>query len=524
VRPPPSHLLAPWCRCYWDRSATPLPMRRCRGCKNPRCDDPVVSHWGCKRARPAQHSANALQWLVSSVPPARGDAQPGGFVHRVGCGGCSDDEDCDRTRATPLCPYGADRTWEIDAARAALLPAETMPPASAAARAPAAASASGPTETAAEIQRQTEDYERRVDRERREELNAEWYIHVYLPHEARKRARWIAEQAEKKRQHKESVARMVQVFEDAESQMVLGKAALQKDDDAAAQAHFASALQLLEAQGHPPFSMRRRFRLELAYCKSWARWAAEKASDECKQRVRFIAAVEEAYERLKTADAVPVVLETWHAKAIHRELELTKQRIRDYERCRAGYAVPWWYRGPCPAWRDVEAFWRGQPPDPCPEWRATVGSLQESLLQQLAFDEVTRPRRLADEQRRQEQLAKRLAKRQRRQWKGGQVAVLPACDGRFHCGACWAARERDLRRPPYVRSERSQLSDHIRRACEYTDGVAKSFRGHVMAPDGCRRHYALCVCGLVRCAAVAEAWVRHLGAADWQSALREVAV
>ena len=64
----------------------------------------------------------------------------------------------------------------------------------------------------------------------------------------------------------------------------------------------------------------------------------------------------------------------------------------------AKYAVPWWYRGPCPAWRDVEAFWRGQPPDPCPEWRATVGSLQESLLQQLAFDEVTRPRRLADEQ------------------------------------------------------------------------------------------------------------------------------
>eukprot|EP01047_Picozoa_sp_COSAG01_P005311 COSAG01_NODE_180_length_22910_cov_19.255710_12_plen_203_part_00 len=112
-------------------------MRRCRGCKNPRCDDPVVSHWGCKRARPAQHSANALQRLVSSVPPARGDAQPGGFVHRVGCGGCSDDEDCDRTRATPLCPYGADRTWEIDAARVALLPAETMPPASAAARAPA---------------------------------------------------------------------------------------------------------------------------------------------------------------------------------------------------------------------------------------------------------------------------------------------------------------------------------------------------------------------------------------------------
>jgi hypothetical protein len=522
VRPPPSHLLAPWRRCYWGRSATPLPMRRCRGCKNPRCDDLVVSQWGCKRARPAQHSANALQRFVSSVPPARGDAQPGGFVHRVGCGGCSDDEDCGRTRATPLCPYGADRTWEIGAARAAPLPAEMMPPASAAARAPAAASASGPTEAAAEMQRQAEDYERRVDRERREELNAEWYIHVYIPHEARKRARWIAEQAEKKRQHKESVARMVQVFEDAESQMVLGEAALQKDDVAAAQAHFASALQLLEAQGHPPFGTRRRFRHELAVCRSWARCAAEKASDEYKERVRVIAAVEEAYERLKTADDVPVVLETRHAKAIHRELELTKQRIRDYERCRAGYAVPWWYRGSCLAWRDAEHPWGHRSVDPCSEWRATVGSLQESLLQQLASDEVTRPRRLAAEQRRQEQLAKRLAKR--RQRKGGQVAVLPACDGRFHCGACWAARERDLRRPPFVRSERRQLRHHIRRACEFTDGVAKLFRGRVMAPDGCRRHYALCVCGLARCAALVEAWVRHPGAADWQSRLREGAV
>eukprot|EP01049_Picozoa_sp_SAG25_P001767 SAG25_NODE_84_length_16553_cov_5.346238_12_plen_46_part_00 len=45
-----------------------------------------------------------------------------------------------------------------------------------------------------------------------------------------------------------------------------------------------------------------------------------------------------------------------------------------------------------------------------------------------------------------------------------------------------------------------------------------------MAPDGCRRHYALCVCGLARCAALVEAWVRHPGAADWQSRLREGAV
>jgi hypothetical protein len=56
-------------------------------------------------------------------------------------------------------------------------------------------------------------------------MNAEWYINVYIPHEACKRARWVAEQAEKKRQHKESVARMVQVFEDVESQNVLGEAA-----------------------------------------------------------------------------------------------------------------------------------------------------------------------------------------------------------------------------------------------------------------------------------------------------------
>eukprot|EP01047_Picozoa_sp_COSAG01_P110454 COSAG01_NODE_39278_length_478_cov_6.920844_2_plen_127_part_01 len=92
-------------------------------------------------------------------------------------------------------------------------------------------------------------------------------------------------------------------------------------------------------------------------------------------------------------------------------------------------------------WRDAEHPWGHRSVDPCSEWRATVGSLQESLLQQLASDEVTRPRRLAAEQRRQEQLAKRLAKR--RQRKGGQVAVLPACDGRFHCGACWAATTAD---------------------------------------------------------------------------------
>ena len=153
--------------------------------------------------------------------------------------------------------------------------------------------------------------------------------------------------------------------------------------------------------------------------------------------------------------------------------------------------------------------------------RAEEGQHRRKLTEQQAR---RRARRAEEEQRRRERAERLTRNAKRRQQKGGQVAVLPACDGRFHCGACWAARERDLRRPPFVRSERRQLRHHIRRACEYTDGVAKSFRGRVMAPDGCRRHYALCVCGLARCAALAEAWVRHPSAADWQSALREAAV
>ena len=93
----------------------------------------MLTHWGCERARPGQHSANALRRLGAEVvrraaddadrqdqdqDPARRDARPGGFVHRIGCSGC-DDDDCDRrTTAAPLCPFGSDRTWEISAVRA----------------------------------------------------------------------------------------------------------------------------------------------------------------------------------------------------------------------------------------------------------------------------------------------------------------------------------------------------------------------------------------------------------------------
>ena len=107
--------------------------RRCQGCKDAHCVRPVLTHWGCERARPGQHSANALRRLGAEVvrraaddadhqdqdqDPARRDARPGGFVHRIGCSGC-DDDDCDRrTTAAPLCPFGSDRTWEISAVRA----------------------------------------------------------------------------------------------------------------------------------------------------------------------------------------------------------------------------------------------------------------------------------------------------------------------------------------------------------------------------------------------------------------------
>ena len=115
------------------RSARQHAGRRCQGCKDAHCVRPVLTHWGCERARPAQHSANALRRLGAEVvrraaddagrqdqdqDPARRDARPGGFVHRIGCSGC-DDDDCDRrTTAAPLCPFGSDRTWEISAVRA----------------------------------------------------------------------------------------------------------------------------------------------------------------------------------------------------------------------------------------------------------------------------------------------------------------------------------------------------------------------------------------------------------------------
>jgi|EP01047_Picozoa_sp_COSAG01_P005809 hypothetical protein len=73
--------------------------RRCQGCKDADCVRPVVSHWGCERARPGQHHANALRRFGAEVlrraaddadhqdqdqDPARRDARPGGFVHRIG--------------------------------------------------------------------------------------------------------------------------------------------------------------------------------------------------------------------------------------------------------------------------------------------------------------------------------------------------------------------------------------------------------------------------------------------------------
>eukprot|EP01047_Picozoa_sp_COSAG01_P010552 COSAG01_NODE_449_length_16915_cov_23.001903_3_plen_167_part_00 len=41
--------------------------RRCQGCKDAHCVRPVLTHWGCERARPGQHSANALRRLGAEV-------------------------------------------------------------------------------------------------------------------------------------------------------------------------------------------------------------------------------------------------------------------------------------------------------------------------------------------------------------------------------------------------------------------------------------------------------------------------
>jgi hypothetical protein len=73
------------------RSARQHASRRCQGCKDAVCVRPVVTHWGCERARPGQHSANALRKFGAEVvrraagdadhqdqdqDPARRDARP----------------------------------------------------------------------------------------------------------------------------------------------------------------------------------------------------------------------------------------------------------------------------------------------------------------------------------------------------------------------------------------------------------------------------------------------------------------
>jgi hypothetical protein len=49
------------------RSARQHAGRRCQGCKDAVCVRPVVSQWGCERARLGQHSANALRRFGAEV-------------------------------------------------------------------------------------------------------------------------------------------------------------------------------------------------------------------------------------------------------------------------------------------------------------------------------------------------------------------------------------------------------------------------------------------------------------------------
>jgi hypothetical protein len=73
------------------RSARQHAGRRCQGCKDAVCVRPVVSHWGCERARPGQHNANVLRRFGAEVVRRAADD--------------ADDQDHSNSTAVPVGSY-----------------------------------------------------------------------------------------------------------------------------------------------------------------------------------------------------------------------------------------------------------------------------------------------------------------------------------------------------------------------------------------------------------------------------------
>jgi hypothetical protein len=97
--------------------------------------------------------------------------------------------------------------------------------------------------------------------------------------------------------------------------------------------------------------------------------------------------------------------------------------------------------------------------------------------------------------------------------KGGRLAVLPTCDGQYHCVVC-----------PYVASNPEQFRSHVRQKHGKThqqraEAERGRFKGREFNVHGASQ-YAMCVCADGACCVVGtEDWVRALAAQEWQAAL-----
>jgi hypothetical protein len=108
----------------------------------------------------------------------------------------------------------------------------------------------------------------------------------------------------------------------------------------------------------------------------------------------------------------------------------------------------------------------------------------------------------------------------------GRRALLPACDGGFHCAVWWfdvegAAARMVKKRKTAKPNPKEQLRGHVRTHHANSDlacfmGTSKNQLGHM--------HYGLCVCQKTPCVYTGptrdgEVWVRHPDAHDWQAQL-----
>jgi hypothetical protein len=100
--------------------------------------------------------------------------------------------------------------------------------------------------------------------------------------------------------------------------------------------------------------------------------------------------------------------------------------------------------------------------------------------------------------------------------KGGQLAVLPACNRSFVCALCRA-----------VVPSRDALRSHVRRQHPGKPVEQTRFKGRITTADG-RWQYGFCVCthgaqcDAVACDLVVDQWVRDPAAQAWQAALELV--